>query len=44
MRVVVDTNVLLAAAISEGPPFDIVNMAFGRQIAQSMTQGVLDGG
>jgi len=32
MKVVVDTNVLLAAAISEGPPFDIVNMVFGGRI------------
>ena len=28
-----DSNVLLAAAISEGPPFEIVNMVFGGRIA-----------
>jgi putative PIN family toxin of toxin-antitoxin system len=33
MKVVVDSNVLLAAAISEGPPFEIVNMVFGGRIA-----------
>jgi len=33
MKAVVDSNVLLAAAISEGPPFDIVGMVFGGQIA-----------
>jgi len=32
MNVVVDSNVLLAATIGEGPPFDIVNRVFGGQI------------
>ena len=32
MKIVADTNVLISAAISEGPPFDIISMVFSGAI------------
>ncbi len=46
MKVVVDSNVLLSAAIGEGPPHDIVGMAFDGRITlvfSSETFGELAG-